>query len=351
MTRRALPKAGAGRPVLDRRAVLVSAAAAAVGLAGCRSGTDPFPRPTVSGARPQSPRPLPGVVDARRQELQVARYAAAVLHGSGELRTADRQLLARIRDTHDIHAAVLSSDDPLDTRLRRPSRPTSAATGVASPTPSAVPRRPAAAIATLQQLESRLVEEHRARALQSTRSDVQPQRLVLLWASLSTAAALCATACAQRRDPGALVDDHRGPVALPGASTAVRDVVAQCHPMIFGIQAAAAQLSGSAAADASDELSRYRALRDRLSLELTDRGRSVPAARATYRLPVQPTDTPTAMTLISGMEERMLPYLGLWTATAVTVSERRTALETLISTGRRTLDWSPRIAVWAGWPT
>jgi hypothetical protein len=177
----------------------------------------------------------------------------------------------------------------------------------------------------------------------------QQARLALLWASLYAAAETCATAAADRSAAGdALSGDHRRPVVLPDAGTAVQDAVAQCHAMIFGFQAAIAELSGARSTEAFGELARYRDLRDALSAQLNDHGQRVPAAHAAYQLPIQPTSAAAAAHLISVMETRMLPYLGLWAATGR--ADRKTALQALTDTSRQAFSWSGRIPVWPGWP-
>lgn len=355
MTSRCAVSGAAGAKTVGRRAVLAAAGGSVLALVGC-GGVAPFPAPssttTRSGPpRPPSPMALPGVVEARQQEEELARYAAAALHRfAGDLRPADRHLLARIREAHLAHAAALAAPDPLQPTTPAPDRTNPTVTGSPTPPPT-VPDTPAAAIATLGQLENRLTNAHAARTLQPRGADRQSRGLVLLWASSAAAAAGCAAACARRRDPGAtLIQQDRRPVELPDPATATSDVVAQCHALVFGLQAALPRLSGTAAAAAYEELARYRAVRDRLSLRLAGAGHPVPAARVAYRLPVQPTTTATAIELINGMDQRMLPYLGRCTAVTVTVAGRRTALQTLIDTGRGNQDWSPAIAVWPGWP-
>jgi hypothetical protein len=204
-------------------------------------------------------------------------------------------------------------------------------------------------IKKLAAYESRLADRHRARAVHPVGPTDRQGLLTLLWASLCAAAEACAAACADRDDPvRALVGDDRRPITLPDPTAAIQDVVAQCHAMIFGYQAAIPRLSGARGAQAADELARYRALRDALSARLDDQGRTVPEAHAAYQVSPAPTSASAAVTLIGSMETRMLPYLGLWAATAG--GDRKSALDSLIETSRQTLSWSGAISVWPGWP-
>jgi hypothetical protein len=343
---------------IARRGLLISGGLAVLGVAGCRAGSDPLPSASsratasgTSGAVP-APTPLPGTVEAAEQESDLVRYAATALQRLGpDLDASERRLLGRIRDTHRLHAAALMSRDPLDggSASAAPSPSPSSASPSTGSSAASVPSRPSAMIKKLATYESRLADRHRARALHPAGPSDQQGRLALLWASLCAAAETCAAACADRDDPvSGLVGDHRRPVDLPEATGAVQQVVAQCHAMIFGYQAAIPRLSGARGAQAADELARYRALRDALSARLDDQGRTVPEARAAYQVSPAPTSASAAVTLIGSMETRMLPYLGLWAATAG--GDRKSALDSLIETSRQTLSWSGAISVWPGWP-
>lgn len=171
----------------------------------------------------------------------------------------------------------------------------------------------------------------------------------MLWGSLAAAAASYADAVADGRDPAPeLVGRQRVAIGLPDPDTAARRLLEQCYPMIFGYQAALAELTGARDDHARATLAGYRDLRDQLVAVLVDHDQQLPAARAAYRLPVQPTSASSAVRLLGRMETAMLPFVGQWLATT---EDRGAALDTMIRTAADALTWTSAIPVWPGWPT
>lgn len=336
-----------------RRAFLIFGAVTGLGLAGCSlvqpgsggSATSPAPAPR--------PGPLPGTVAAAARENDLAAFAAAALDRfATRLRTADRDLLSRLRDAHLAHATVLKQQDPTsDGTLAGPHPTPTPAPDTASATPPVLGHSPQDARLRLHRLESRASRSYAAVAATPTGPADQLGRLALLWGSLAAASAGYATACGSSADPGpAVIGDHRMNVALPDRPTAMQNLVAQCYPMIFGYQTALAALSGPQADRARSGLSRYRELRDQLADQLTSEKLPVPVPAAAYRLPVQPTSAARATQLINRMETRILPYLGQWLATA-TPHDRPRAVQAMITTAKDRATWSAKIIVWPGYPT
>ncbi|WP_195909141.1 DUF4439 domain-containing protein [Microlunatus sp. Gsoil 973] len=336
----------------------------AVGLAGCTGDRLPGPdRPDPSAAIPPTPTPtqLPGTVESATRETDLAIFAATALRRfRGELTIAQRHLLVCLRDAHRGHAAVLGRVDPLapDGSTTTPN-PTTPATPAGTPTPTtdasagrpSVGHSPKAALAELRTLESRATKAYAALAESAAGPEDQQAGLVLLWGSLAAASAGYLTACRHGTDPGpGVIGDHRLNVIIPDQQTAVANLLRQCYAIIFGYQSAIAQLSGDRVDTASTRLAGYRDLRDRLAAQLDDQQARVPAAAAAYRLAVQPTSAGRAARLIAIMETRMLPFLGQWLAT-VDKADRSATLATMIRTADHTVEWSPKITVWPGYPT
>jgi hypothetical protein len=334
----------------SRRAFVIFGVAAGLGLAGCSLdnrpgargvGTSPAATPTSS----PTPTPLPGTTAAASRESDLAAFAAAALDRfDGHLSANDRNLLTRLRDAHLAHAAVLTQQDP--TAIGPTTGP--------SPTPAAsatgVLHSPKAVLAKLHALESRAAKSYSALATTPNGPDDQLGPLALLWGSLATASTCYADACVAGRNIGRdVVGDQRANVALPDRDTAIQNLLEQCYAIIFGYQNALAHLSEENVERAQASLAGYRDLRDRLADQLSDQQVAASGPHAAYQLPVQPTSQATAAKLIASMENRVLPFVGQWLATAAD-DERSAALSTMISIARDALTWSPKIIVWPGYP-
>lgn len=355
------------RPI-DRRTALATLISGGLLLTGCTGGVDQPPRPSP---RPSpTPTPPPWTTEAAGLENDLAARCEAILDTfSGRLDRTERALLTKITDAHRAHAVVLELTDPVQLPDPTPSpAPTSAApssetptpAGTASPDPSpsgsaAAPPigdNPKQAFDGLREMERRAARSYRDLARSPTGPQDQLGRLAQLWGSLATAAASYREACRRRDNPGSeLLGTRRLQAELPDATTAVQDVVAQAHAMIYGYQTAIAALSDRGEERARDQLTDARVLRDRLAAWLVDQDSDVPAAEPGYELPVQPTGPDRASRLISTMERRLLPYLGRWLATAEEDGDRTDAVSTMINSARADVIWSGRITVWPGWPT
>lgn len=348
--------AGSVERTLRRRSLLIFSAAAGLTLTGC-TDSPLVPGPIRKQRPTPTPTPLPGTTEAATTERELADYADAVLRRHRTKLDKDRRrLLEQIRDAHCAHLTALTAADPFTPQHTDssptptppiPSSPEASSSPSATPSP-AVSGSSSTAIKRLISLESDAGAEHRRRALGPTGPDDQLSHLVLLWGSLSTAAAGYAAALDDDRRPATAPAQHRAAVTLPDAAQAAESLLQQCHAIIFGYQAALAELSGGRADHARATLSGYRALRDRLVEELTDDDHDLPAPHAGYQLPVQPTTATRAGKLIGAMETAMLPFIGQWLATT---KDRKAALAAMIDNSRDALAWTSVITVWPGWPS
>ncbi|MBO0812153.1 MAG: DUF4439 domain-containing protein [Microlunatus sp.] len=341
---------------MSRRALIILGGAAGLSVTGSLAGCSlaqqsSFDHQRSSSSAPPSPTPtpLPGAGDAGLQENDLAGFAAAALHRFGRnLTKGQRNLLTNLRDAHRDHAEVLARQDPLAITASTPPSPSAAPT--ASSVPPAPGRTVKRALAQLYALETAAATSYTRRALAPDGPKDQLGGVARLWGSLATAATCYADLCRAAKNPGpAVIGDQRANARIPDQATALRDLLEQCYAIIFGYQAAIAELPDGQAARAIAGLAGYRDLRDQLIDRLGAGKQQLPAASAAYRLPVQPTNLTRAATLINLMEVRMLPYLGLWLATAG--RDRTSALHTMITTARDALSWSPVIIVWPGYPT
>lgn len=328
---------------------------------------------------------MPGAEDAAHTEAELADFAAAIRDQlNSKLHPDDKRLLDLLTAAHRAHADVLHQRDPSVIEKHpskkhpsnQPSRsgsatprvdgsgppPSSSATPSRASTPSrsstpssshSVGSDPSKAIATLRTLEKSAAGQHRDRALDPHGPDDRLEELTLLWGSLSTAAgSYAATLTDSHHETPKAAARHREAVRMPPTDQAIRHLVTQLHATIFGFQTALGRLSGKSAAQARTRLTTYRRLRDTAGVWLTEHKRTVPNEKAAYRLPVQPKDSSTAITLIITIEDRILPYLGQWLATADTAGNRKTALEALEDCWTSANSWSspPHVPVWPGWP-
>lgn len=334
-----------------------------------RQGASPTPTTT----------PMPGSEDAARTETELAGFAAAIRHRlSSELRDDDKRLLDLLVAAHRAHVDVLHQSDPsvIEKRASNRPSPTGSASADESGTPTsssasarspssasssssapasryAVGSDPSKAVAKLRALEKSAAGHHRDRALDPRGPDDRLEELTLLWGSLSTAASSYAATLTDghHKNPKAAAR-RRDAVRMPETEQAVRHLVSQLDATIFGFQTALGRLSGKAAARARARLAEYRRLRDTTRVWLTEHKSTVPDQKAAYRLPVQPEDASTAIKLIVTIEDRMLPYLGQWLATAGTSGDRKTALKALDACWTSADSWSAsaHVPVWPGWP-
>lgn len=356
-------------PAVGRRSLLIFASAAGLALAGC---TDSPLIPGPDKPSTSQPTPLPGTVEAAATEKELAGYADALLaRHQQKLDDDEQELIEQLRDAHLAHLAVLNSPTPFDLP-----RPTASGSATPPPSPGATPTGPASAssassaspassgpatptvpipgsapkaIKELASLEAAASKAHRARALDPTGPEDQLALLTLLWGSLSAATDSYRHALGDGRDPAAEpAGQQRVAMALPSATDAATDLLEQCYAIIFGYQAALAELSGGRADRARSTLSGYRDLRDRLVNELTEDDHDLPAPHAGYKLPFQPTTSARAAKLIGTMETAMQPFLGQWLATT---KDRKAALAVMIDNARDALAWTSAITVWPGWPS
>lgn len=353
------------RPI-NRRTALATLVSGGLLLTGCTGGVDLPGRPSPSPS--PTPTPLPGTTEATLLENDLAARCEEILGTfSDRLDRTERALLTKITDAHRAHAAVLERTDPVQLPDPTPSpAPTSTApatetpAGTASAEPSAsgsaapppIGDNPKQAFDGLREMEHRAARSYRVLAREPEGPQDQLRRLAQLWGSLATAAASYREACRRRENSGSeLLGTRRLTAQLPDETTAVQDVVAQTHAIIYGYQTAIAALSERTEERARGQLTDARVLRDRLSAWLVEHDSDVPVADPGYDLPVKPTGPGKASRLISTMERRLLPYLGQWLATAEDEQDRKDAVSTMINTARTDVIWSGRITVWPGWPT
>lgn len=350
--------------LVDRRRFLLGAGLT-LALSGCtdqgkRSKSSATHSPTSGRAGPSSTNtPTPGVKQAARTETRLADFAAAIRHQlGGKLSSADKRLLELLTSAHRAHASVLQQSDPsLVQRADNspsPSNPTTTPHSSESGSPHRLGSHPAKALAKLAALEKTAAGHYRDRALHPDGAGDRLNSLTLLWGSLTVAAGRYAAELDDDHpNKPRAADSHRTNVQLPNRDTAAQHVVGQCDAIIFGLQTALGHLSGTAANRAKSRLAEYRRLRDTARTRLAEHNVTVPEQKPAYRLPTQPTSSHRATKLIVTMEERMLPYLGQWLATADKTSDRKTALTALDTAQTRIDTWSEALHVrtWPGWPT
>ena len=335
------------RPLsLSRRDALLALLGLPVALAGCTRSNQPVQQPLADRANANSstpatptgsPTPTPqGTSQAAAIELTLADLAGATLSGRQrtELTRAQRNLLAAVRGGHLDHAAALRSPEPT-------SRPEP--TSTISPRPGTL--APKKAIAALIKQERSAAGRHAKTAVGSTGFDA------LLWASMSVAASSYASALpAGKAHPTEIVPRSQ----LPGLSEpeAISELVKQLHALVYGYQLAIGKLRvlSKARARAVTELRSIRVLRDRLVAILATRSADAPAPEAAYVPSVRVHDGASAGQLIENMQSALLPYCGLFLASASNASNRKLAFDTLAGTAATAQSWGAPLTAWPGWP-
>jgi Domain of unknown function (DUF4439) len=335
------------RPLLlSRRSALLALLGLPIALAGCTRDGPPVQDPlaqrpntapsTAASPTPSSAQTPAGTSQAAAIELALADLAGATLVGRQrtELTRAQRDLLAAVRAGHLDHLAALRSPEP---------------TSMPAPTSTASPRRgslaPKKAIAALIKQERSAAGRHARTALASTGFDA------LLWASMSVAASSYATALAASKAHTAETFPRN---QLPELSEtdAVTELVGQIHALVYGYQLAIGRLPvlSKAHARAVTELRRIRVLRDRLIAILTARSAEVPVSNAAYVPSVRVHDAGSAGELIERMQSALLPYCGLFLASAASPSNRKLAFDILARTASTARSWGAPLTAWPGWP-
>ncbi len=335
-----IPVDAAGPWRWSRRTVLLAGLAAAG--TGC-SLSDPAVRSPDRGAaaggpHPTTPSTLPSAA-ARDQAAEQALGAGARAQRARTARGSERRrdLLLLMERSHAERAAALAATDPT-------TRPAPGPGSTRSPTPAT----PAAAPGT-----EALVTGERERARRyRTAALAAPGPAALLWGSMAVASAAFASALDAEEPPrSATVAPHR-PLAALSASAAASALVASLHAAVWGYQLALGKLPASGAAHdrALAGLASRRALQDRLVEQLRRTGGDVPAAAPAYDPDPEVRDADDARLLLQRMETRLLPFVGLWLATAPQPADRALALDALGATARTALAWGAPLRAWPGWP-
>jgi hypothetical protein len=351
-------------------ATTVGLAAGVTGLAGCSAASGPTsPRSpdaggpggagTASTAADGSPEPavpsasvFPGSVDGAALEDALAAHAATLLAvGRDRLGKTGRRLVTGIRDQHTAHAAALRTNDPTD-----PNAEPAPTTGSVRPPPSNTPsgKRPGfvRAVDRLLMAETEAAVAHRGRALAAD------GLAALLWGSMAAAAGHivagveAADLTGDDPDPGvALIRADRGRAPMPVLTVdqGEQEMVRQLHAVVYGYQLALGRLSGNRRDDAAAELRRHRILRDRLTARLIGRKAEVPVADAAYVPSTNPRNVATAAKLIRQMETALMPFCGLWLASAAAPAQRTEALGQLDRTTSVARTWGASLPAWPGW--
>jgi hypothetical protein len=345
-----------GLPPTSRRGLLSAglgllAVAAVPALGGC---TPSDPRIDSDGRRrsptpdrrspsgPASPTTVasPGLAAG---EQSLADLAGGILVGvhRAQLSASRRKVLAAVREAHLQHVAALDSATPADRPLPADPAPT--------PTPLTGSRARASlpsVLAVLAQSERSQAERWRRAALAATGS------AALVSGSLSVAATSYSTAVtASTPVPTAVARRPHSLTAALSDVEALQQMVAQLHAIVYGYQLALGHLSPATSEGrrAAVSLRRRKALRDRLEQALTDRAASVPAAAGAYVPSVAPTSAARASRLVRQMETALLPFCGLWLASATRTADRTDALGTLTATEATARAWGAPLTVWPGW--
>lgn len=335
------------RPLsLSRRDALLALLGLSAALTGCTRGTPRVREPLAERSNPSSsipatasgsPTPTPqGTGQSAAIELALADLAGATLIGRqrSSLTGAQRDLLAAVRGGHLDHATALGSPEP--TSRPEPSSSTSARPGTLAPKE---------AIAALIKQERSAAGRHANSALGSTGFDA------LLWASMSVAASGYASALSAGKARATEVSPRS---QLPELSEpdAISELVAQLHALVYGYQLAIGKLRvlSKARARAVTELRSIRVLRDRLVAILAARSTDAPVPQAAYVPSVRVHDAASAGQLIEQMQSALLPYCGLFLASASNANNRKLAFDTLAGTATTARSWGAPLTAWPGWP-
>ena len=91
-------------------------------------------------------------------------------------------------------------------------------------------------------------------------------------------------------------------------------------------------------------------LRDRLVAILAARSADAPVPQAAYVPSVRVHDAASAGQLIEQMQSALLPYCGLFLASASNASNRKLAFDTLAGTAASARSWGAPLTAWPGWP-
>jgi hypothetical protein len=342
-------------PRLDRRQALVALLGIPLAVTGCTSGRPGTagsagstaagsPTPSRSTVPTASPTPSPtnaGVAAAAAREQALADRASAILRGraKNQLSGSQRSMLSAIRDAHLAHLAALRSPDP----TRRP-----------TPTAGTKPRaNPALERLSLATALPALIKAEKAAAAASRRAALVATGFVaLLHGSMAVAASRYASALAG--NDTVRFAKPAAPRGLPTLSEvqAVQDLVAQLHALIYGYQLAIGKLPvlSKRHKRAVAELLQQRILRDRLITILTKRDAAVPVAKPAYVPAVRVHDAATAARSIKLMRSALLPYCGLFLASAANQVDRALAFDTLNDSAAIGTGWGAPLTVWPGWP-
>ena len=300
-------------------------------------GTD---RPVSSGS-PSSPTPTPtptprppgsGTPADATAELALAAGATRVARGR-TLSGRQRDLLDLLRRTHEERATALAGPDPT-------ARPTVAAT------PSAARPAPAGtSLPALADAERRLAGRYRTAALASS------GLLALFWGSMSVASTRFCAALDAGTPPASPRPRAHRPLTPVSDAEAVTALVAALHATVYGYQLALGSLPVSSGAHerALRGLRDRRALQDRLTERLVDAGVEVPAAAPAYDPDPEVRDAATAGRLVRRMEVALLPFCGLWLASAGRAADRRAAFDALAATAAMAGSWGASLQAWPGW--
>lgn len=276
-------------------------------------------------------------------EQSLADLAAAALTGPhrSDLSAGQRRLLQAVRDAHLQHATALRSPQPT-------SRPL-------TPAASASPARAGSSLATLSLTASMdlLARQERQQAGRARRVAVGTAGFdALLAASVMVASSSYAAAVTSGSAPTVTVSAqaHHPTTALSDVE-GVQSMVRQLHAILYGYQLALGHLpqSTSQGRRALAALGAHRAMRDRLEQELVERSATVPAAAGAYVPSVSPTSPARSTQLIRQMEVALLPFCGLWVASAADRADRTLAVNTLSQTAAIAHAWGAPLTVWPGW--
>ena len=271
-----------------------------------------------------------GARAAATAELALAGLAQAIAAGPrrGELKADQRALLDFLADAHRAHAGVL---DP----------------SVRAPRPADVSRLTLPqALARLGRDETTAAGRHRAAALRVSGEDS------LRFGAVAAAARVYAGAVTSgRRTPTS--PGPRTPTLLAGSTdiAAVQSVVAQQHALVYGYQLAIGRMpvAGNDDNRAVAELLQHRIRRDQLIGWLRGRDAEVPVPEPAYRPSVEVRDGPTGIRLIRTMLTALLPFAGIWLASAED-AQREWALSFFLTTVDLARGWGAPLPVWPGSP-
>lgn len=290
---------------------------------------------TQSAASTPTPSP-PGSATPADATAELALAAGAALVARGRrISGRQRDLLELLRRTHEDRATALAGADPT-------ARPPAVATASGAATP---PAPAGTSLATLADAERRLAGRYRTAALASS------GLLALFWGSMSVASTRFGAALDAGSPPASPGPRAHRPLTPVSDAEAVAALVAALHATVYGYQLALGSLpvSSSAHERALRGLRDRRALQDRLTGRLVDAGVEVPAAAPAYDPGPEVRDAATAGRLVRRMEVALLPFCGLWLASAGRAPDRRSAFDALAATAATAGSWGASVQAWPGW--